>query len=81
MENLEKKLTIDEAYDAMIDYLEGYYDRTTHSGEVGSLLSGMYILESDNKSFDSAAQEDWSESVDKILNQKPRVRPYVKSTK
>ena len=81
MKNTDKKLTIDEAYDAMIDYLEGYRDRTTPSSEVGSLLSGMDILESDNTSFDPAAQADWKRSVDKILSQNPRVRPYVKLTK
>jgi hypothetical protein len=79
MENTEKKLTVDEAYDAMIDYLDKYYNRT-HSDDVGSLLTGMLLL-ADGKSADSAALNDWNESVDKILNQKKHVRPYLKLTK
>ncbi len=79
MTEAQKKLTVDQAYDAMIDYLEGYCDRT-HSDDVESLLSGMMLLP-DGKSADSAAQEDWNKSVDKILNQKTHVRPYLKLVK
>ena len=80
MENLEKKLTIDEAYDAMIDYLEGYYNRTGHPSDVGALLARMYLV-ADGTSADPAALEDWKKSVNKILNQNPRVRPYFKLIK
>ena len=49
---------MDEAYDAMIDYLDGYYNRTQSDG-VGSLLSGMMLL-ADGKSTDNAALADWN---------------------
>jgi hypothetical protein len=76
MENTEKILTIDEAYDAMIDYLEGYYERISRSSEVGAILARMYLL-ADGTSAEPSALEDWKKSVDKILNQNPRVRPYL----
>jgi hypothetical protein len=72
-------LTIDEAYDAMIDYLDQHYNRT-HSDDIGSLLSGMQLL-SDNESVDPAALEDWVDSVNKVLNQKNKKCPHLKLTK
>jgi hypothetical protein len=77
MKNTEKKLTIDEAYDAVVDYLDKYYNRTGYTGGIGALLSEMYLL-TDGTSADPAALEDWKKSVDKILSQNPRVRPYFK---
>jgi len=62
-----KVLTIDEAYDAMVDYLDKYYDRT-NSADIGDCVSDL-LLWADGKSFDAAVQEDWKESVDKILKQ------------
>ena len=66
--NSNKILTMNEAYDAMVDYLDKYCNRV-HSEDLDCLLSGMYILESDGTSVDSAAQEDWKESIDKVLKQ------------
>jgi hypothetical protein len=79
MDKTQKKLTADEAYDAMIDYLEGYCDRT-HSDDVESLLSGMMLL-ADGKSADSAALEDWNKSVEKVLSRNNHTRPHLKLTK
>jgi hypothetical protein len=79
MKNIEKKLTVSEAYDAMIDYLDKYYNRT-HSDDIGSLLTGMLLL-ANGESADSAALEDWNKSVDKILNQTQHDRPLLKLTK
>ena len=72
----DKKLSIDEAYDAMIDYLEGYYSRGK-SDDIGALLSGM-LLFADGGSADPALMSDWQESVEKILKQNPRERPYLR---
>jgi hypothetical protein len=72
---MEKKLSIDEAYDAMVDYLEGYYNRGK-SEEIGALLSSM-LLFTDGESADPAVMSDWKESVEKILKQNPRVRPFL----
>lgn len=73
MKKTDKQLSIDEAYDAMVDYLEGYYNRTG-SDDIAMLLGDLLLLE-DGTSCDSAAMSDWEESVAKILNQNPRIRP------
>lgn len=75
MMNNEKLLSIDEAYDAMVDYLEGYYSRGK-SDDIAALLSGM-LLFADGGSADPALMSDWHESVEKILKQNPRQRPYL----
>lgn len=75
MDQTKSFLTFDEAYDAMFAYLDEYYNRTK-SDDIGSLLSGMQLLK-DGCSADPAAMHDWKESVKKILNQNPRVRPYL----
>ncbi len=62
------KLTKLEAFLAMTKFLEGYYQRTS-SDDVGSLLSGMQILQ-DGDTADSAAWYDWIESVKKVLKNK-----------
>ena len=64
MDNKEKTLTLDEAYDAVIDYLDAYYEKTK-SDDIGSLLSGMVLL-SDGRPADNAALDDWNQSVCKI---------------
>ena len=66
MQNCERMLTIDDAYDAVVDYLEKLYNKTK-SGDVGSLASEMSLF-ADGKSADPAAQKDWTRSVDKILD-------------
>ncbi len=73
MKKTDKQFSIDEAYDVMVDYLEGYYNRT-RSDDVAMLLGDLLLLE-DGTSFDLAAMSDWEESVAKILNQNPRIRP------
>ena len=57
-------LSIEEAYKAMIIFLEGYYERT-HSDDVGGLLGGMAFLE-DGTTADSAAWEDWIDAIDEL---------------
>ena len=76
MNKNNKILTLDEAYDAMFDYLDKYYDRTK-SDDVGSLLGEMSLLQ-DGNSADSAALEDWTDSVNKILGEKPYEYSYLK---
>ena len=78
MEN-EKKLSLDEAYDAMVDYLVGYYSRGK-SDDIGALLGGMHLV-SEHESADPAVMSDWIESVEKILKQNPRQRPYLELEK
>ncbi|HEU5378289.1 MAG TPA: hypothetical protein VFV38_22935 [Ktedonobacteraceae bacterium] len=58
-------LTIHQAYLAMMDFLEGFYQRTG-SDDVAVLLGGMQFL-SDKNTADSAAWDDWMKSVSGIL--------------
>jgi len=66
--NTDEKLTKLEAFLAMTKFLEGYYERTS-SDDVGSLLGDMRILQ-DGNSADSAAWEDWIDSVQEVLKNK-----------
>jgi len=59
-----KKLSIKEAYNTMIDFLDQFYEKT-YSDDLGSLLGGMTLLE-DGMPIDKAVLEDWRNSVDKF---------------
>ena len=74
MNNEEKMLTVEDAYDAMVDYLEKIY-RKTNLDYVGSLLGGMAILE-DGKPADSGILGDWNKAINKILNQNHNIRKH-----
>jgi len=67
-------LTINQAYDTMLDYLEGYYERTT-SEDVDTLISKMK-LSADNRQSDYKIWNDWSQSVKKTLKKEQCDRPY-----
>ena len=74
MDNTQKTLTRDEAYDAIVDYLDPYYFQVlandpTSSGDLGSLL-GCMMLASDETPMDSAVTSYWNRSIDKILNKR-----------
>lgn len=59
------KLESKQAFQAMVNYLEKYYERTK-SDDIGSILSDLILLE-DGTTADPAAWNDWKESVDTIL--------------
>ena len=67
------QLTTQEAYKTIIDFLEGYCSRT-NSDETRELLNAM-ALQTDGSSVTPEALKDWIKSVNKILNQNPRIRP------
>ncbi|MGE5397585.1 MAG: hypothetical protein ACM3MK_08670 [Chitinophagales bacterium] len=58
------QLTLEQAYRAMVVFLEGFYERTG-SDDVGGLLGGMIILD-DGETADPAAWNDWIDSVSKV---------------
>jgi hypothetical protein len=72
----KKILTLDEAYDAMVDFLETYY-KETNSDDIACLLSEMQLI-SEGQTADPADWHNWKESVDKILNQPAGSRSYFK---
>lgn len=58
----EKKLDIQEAYNAMFEFLANYYERT-QSDDVGALLGSMSLL-GDGKPADPAIWQDWLTSLE-----------------
>ena len=56
-----KKLDIQEAYNAMFEFLASYYERT-QSDDVGALLGSMSLLD-DGKPVDPAVWQDWRTSL------------------
>ena len=59
------KLTERQAFEAMVRFLEGIYERT-QSDDIGALLSDLLISEA-NETADPAAWEDWMNSVQTVL--------------
>lgn len=63
----DKELTMQEAYLAMISFLDQIYDRTK-SDDLGAILGSMAILE-DGKPADPAFSDDWEEAVESVMSQ------------
>ncbi len=59
-----ERLTETEAFEAMVLFLEGFYERTK-SGDVGALLGQMMILE-DGTTADPATWDDWMKCVHRV---------------
>ncbi len=59
------QLTEWQAFEAMVRFLEGVYDRT-QSDDIGGLLSDLLISEA-TETADPAAWEDWMNSVQTVL--------------
>ena len=62
------KLNEEEAFKAMVIFLERYYNET-HSDDIGSLLSDLILLD-DKRTADPAAWNDWINAVNKIRQSK-----------
>ena len=60
------KLTEQQAFEAMVLFLEGFYKRTK-SDDVGGLLGDLILLE-DGSTADPAAWDDWMKCVLRVLN-------------
>jgi hypothetical protein len=61
---MKNKLTVGQAFDVMINFLDSYY-KTTKSGQINSFLSdtGMRTWSYGNRTVDPAIWEDWIECV------------------
>jgi hypothetical protein len=57
---MEKKITVDEGFRAMLKFLEKWYG-FTKSDDIAFILSGM--------SMDPAFLQDWIRSVDEVLKE------------
>jgi hypothetical protein len=60
-----EKLSDRQAFEAMVLFLEGFYERT-QSDQVGGLLSDMMAF-AGGETADPAAWGDWLECVQKVL--------------
>ena len=60
------ELTTKQAFEAMVLFLEEFYNRT-QSDDVGGLLGDLILLE-DGSTADPAAWYDWVECVEKVLS-------------
>lgn len=58
------QLTDRQAFEAMVLFLEQFYDRT-QSDDIAGLLSDLMIA-ADNQTADPAAWQDWLSCVEKI---------------
>lgn len=64
----QEKLTIEQAYQAMVFFLEHEYE-LTKSDEIGGLLGSLSLsIWSDGKPADPAAWQDWLDAVERATN-------------
>lgn len=77
--NIDIVLTINEAYVAMINFLENYAC-LTKSEDIRKLLDGRMQLK-DGSPVDRENWNSWMASVEKILKQDPLILPLLELTK
>ena len=63
----KKRLSPEQAFDAMFTFLQRYYERTGGKGELGAVLGDMQINPHDGLPFDLAARGDWLAAIDCVL--------------
>jgi hypothetical protein len=63
----KKRLSPEQAFDAMFTFLQRYYERTGGKGEVGAILGDIQINQRDGLPFDPAAREDWLAAINCVL--------------
>lgn len=61
-----ERVSVDDAYRAMFEFLEGYLERT-RADEIGALL-GCMNLAGDGQPMDPAIWDDWMEAVRKVTS-------------
>ena len=75
MNDSSKILTLNEAYDSMVVFLEKHY-HMTRSADIGALLSVMQLL-ADDTTAAPAIPDDWKSAVEEVLNKGSGQRPYL----
>ena len=79
MEQRDPKVTVDQAFRAMILFLEKHYKKT-NCEEIGGLLSDLMILE-DGSTADPAAWYEWLDCLNNAIANKEAGRNLFKLTK
>lgn len=74
----EIKITTEQAYLAMIAFLENYYS-LTNADEIAALLGGLSLLP-DGSSADPASKSDWDDAIQKVLSGKVNAQLQLKNT-
>jgi hypothetical protein len=64
-----ESLTQMQAFEAMVLFLDDYYERTK-ADEIGALLGSLQIV-GDGMPADPAAWEDWMKCIQKVLSETP----------
>jgi hypothetical protein len=67
MTDMNKALTVEDAYRAMLHFLDAHYKRTD-ANEIAALLGGLAFNE-DGGTMDPAAWSDWLAAVEKARAQ------------
>ena len=72
----KKILSPEQAFRAMIVFLNEYYDRTEGGVELGEVLGDIQLSETDGRPFDPAAWDDWLSAIKEVteMPQKGRNR-------
>lgn len=73
------RLTTQQAFEAMVLFLEGFYERT-QSDDVGGLLGDLILLE-DGETADPAAWDDWMKCVRRVVDKQSVQKDAVISSK
>jgi hypothetical protein len=60
-------ITSEQAYAAMYDFLEDYYNRG-HSDEIGGMLGGMSLL-GDGGTADPAVRSHWQRALQRAMTE------------
>ena len=66
--HMEEKITLLDAYKAMVSFLDDYYFRYGQEN-LGSVLGSLQLLPNETTA-DPAAWYDWLESVKKVVDKK-----------
>jgi NADH:ubiquinone oxidoreductase subunit len=59
---MNENLTTIQSFKAMQKFLEGYYKKT-NSDDIGSLLGDLQLTNTERKTMDPAAWENWLKAI------------------
>lgn len=65
---MDEKITLIQAYKAMLHFLDSLYYREGKPDNLGGFLGGLQLLE-DDITVDPAAWQDWLDVVERVLKE------------